>query len=67
MPRPFFSGDGRLDGGLIQYPQAQLMEEMAFIAYHFGWPAETVLQLEHEDRREWVRQISLINQQMNEA
>jgi hypothetical protein len=43
----------------------ELYEEVAYIAYHFHWPAETVLGLEHADRRKWVGEISAINQRVN--
>jgi hypothetical protein len=39
---------------------------VAFIAYHFHWPLEQILQLEHADRRRWAEQISSINERMNE-
>lgn len=42
------------------------MEEAAFIAYHFHWPLDQVLGLEHADRRRWAAEISRINEQMNE-
>jgi uncharacterized protein DUF6760 len=44
-----------------------LIEEVAFIAYHFHWPHDQIMNLEHHDRRRWVAQISALNQQMNEA
>ena len=42
-----------------------LYEEVAYIAYHFHWSAETVLGLEHAERRRWVGEISAINQRAN--
>jgi hypothetical protein len=42
-----------------------LYEEVAFIAYHFHWSQETVLNLEHAERRRWVGEISTINQRIN--
>jgi len=48
------------------YPLDQLDEEVATIAYHFHWPLEQIVELEHRDRRKWVQQISAINQQINE-
>jgi len=42
-----------------------LYEEVAFIAYHFHWQAEAVLNMEHADRRRWVREISAINERRN--
>ena len=43
------------------YPLDQLNEEVAYIAYHFHWPLETILNLEHRQRRAWVKEISKIN------
>jgi hypothetical protein len=48
------------------YDEAQLSEEVAYIAYHFHWPLEQILRLEHGDRRRWAAQISSINERMNE-
>ena len=62
----FRSGEQRR-GGILGYPLPQLYEEVAFIAYHFHWPPEAVLNLEHPERRRWVKEISAINRQMNEV
>ena len=59
------AGDGRR-GGVLGYPLKSLYEEVAFVAYHFHWPAESVLNMEHADRRRWVHEISAINQRINE-
>jgi hypothetical protein len=56
---------GEHAGGVLGYPLQALYEEVAFVAYHFHWPAETILDLEHEDRRRWVQEISAINQRRN--
>jgi hypothetical protein len=40
---------------------------VAFIAYHFHWSPEHIMNLEHRDRRQWVAQISALNQRANEA
>nr|WP_257785103.1 DUF6760 family protein [Rhodococcus sp. WB1] len=40
---------------------------MAFIAYHFHWSVDSVMQMEHADRRRWVGEISAINQIRNEG
>ncbi|MGW0809096.1 DUF6760 family protein [Nonomuraea sp. NPDC002799] len=42
-------------------------EEVAFIAYHFHWPVESVMDLEHADRGRWVAEISAINHRINEG
>ncbi len=43
-----------------------LYREVAFVAYHFHWSPDAVMNLEHFDRRRWVEEISAINQRMNE-
>jgi hypothetical protein len=40
---------------------------VAFVAYHFHWPLDVVMNLEHADRRRWVAEISTINQRINEG
>ena len=47
------------------YPLARLSEEVAYIAYHFHWPYEQVMQLEHRERQQWVGEIARINQRIN--
>lgn len=54
-------------GGVVGYPLEQLQEEVAYIAYHFHWPMEQILAMEHRDRRDWVQQIAAINQRVNAA
>jgi hypothetical protein len=49
------------------YPSAALYEEMAFIAYHFHWPQQELLELEHQDRRRWCEEISSINRRLDGA
>ena len=52
---------------MIGYPLDQLREEVAFIAYHFHWSHQEIMQIEHAERRRWVQEISGINQRMNEG
>ncbi len=42
-----------------------LYEEVAFVAYHFHWSAESILDLDHKNRLQWVREISAINERRN--
>jgi hypothetical protein len=49
------------------YPEDQLYEEMAFIAYHFHWGRDELMTLEHAERRRWCEEISQINRQLNDA
>jgi hypothetical protein len=41
-----------------------LLEEVAYIAYHFHWSHDQIMGMEHRDRQQWVAQISQINQGM---
>jgi hypothetical protein len=43
-----------------------LHEEVAFVAYHFHWPRQEIMSIEHVERRRWVTEISAINQRINE-
>lgn len=47
------------------YPTDQLYEEVAFIAYHFNWSREEIMELPHEERKRWCDEISAINQRIN--
>lgn len=48
----------------VAYPLDQLRGEVAFIAYHFHWALDDILQLSHSERVSWVGQISSINQKI---
>jgi hypothetical protein len=50
---------------VLSYPLDQLVEEVAFIAYHFNWSHGEIMAMEHADRRQWVAEVSAINQRMN--
>lgn len=39
----------------------RLHEEIAYVAYHFHWRLDDLLDLEHPDRRRYVEEISRIN------
>ena len=42
-----------------------MYREMAFISYYFHWSEDTVLRLEHRERRKWCSEISGINRELN--
>jgi hypothetical protein len=50
----------------VSYPLDAVLEEVAFLAYHFHWSHDDAMALEHADRRRWVGEISAINARMNE-
>ena len=51
---------------MIGHPSEELLEEVAYIAYHFHWPYDDVMGLDHLERRRWVAEISKINERLNE-
>ncbi|CND49259.1 Uncharacterised protein [Mycobacterium tuberculosis] len=42
----------------MTYAPDRLHEEIAYIAFHFHWSREEILNLEHLDRRRYVREIA---------
>jgi hypothetical protein len=47
------------------YPLDRLYGEVAFIAYHFHWPLDEVINIEHRERRRWCEEISKINKKLS--
>jgi uncharacterized protein DUF6760 len=37
------------------------------LAYHFHWPHQEIMAMEHAERRSWVSEVSELNRRMNEA
>ena len=64
--RAQFRGGRADDGGIVGYPLDQLHEEVAYVAYHFHWSLDEILELEHTDRRRWANEIAAINRRLNE-
>ena len=48
-------------GGIVTYAADTLYEEVAYVAYHFHWSREEILDLEHPERREYVGRIARLN------
>ncbi|MGB3637125.1 MAG: DUF6760 family protein [Rivularia sp. (in: cyanobacteria)] len=48
----------------MSYPSDNIYEEVAFIAYHFHWSQDDILNLEHPTRKRWVTEINNINQKL---
>ena len=48
------------------YPLDRIYEEVAFLAFHFHWPHEEIMQMEHRERKRWCEEISKINKRFNE-
>jgi hypothetical protein len=50
----------------MSYPSDRLFEEVAYLAYHFHWPYDQIMQLDHLERQRWVTEVGSINRQLNE-
>jgi hypothetical protein len=51
----------------VTYGVERLVEEAAYVAYHFHWSLDDILDLEHPLRRTFVEQIAAINVRLSEA
>ncbi len=52
---------------MTRYPLEWLHQEVAYIAYHFHWPYDQIMRLEHPERRRWVEEIASINRRLNRS
>jgi len=56
----------RRQAPLLRYDSDRLFEEISYIAYHFHWPLDEILDLEHPLRRRFVEEIADINRRRAE-
>lgn len=45
----------------MTYAVDRLYEEVAYVAYHFHWSHDEIIDLEHPDRQRYVAEIGRIN------
>ena len=50
----------------MTYDPDRLYEEIAYVAYHFHWSFDEILDLEHSLRQRFVEEIGSINRKLNE-
>jgi len=43
-----------------------MFEEVAFIAYYFHWDYQTIMNMDHFERRKWCDEISKINRKIGD-
>ncbi len=51
----------------MTYAADRLYEEVAYVAYHFHWRLEDILDLEHAERRRYVAEIGRINNRISQG
>jgi len=44
----------------------RLHKEIAFLGYYLHWDYNTLLNMEHAERERWVKEVSAINNELNE-
>jgi hypothetical protein len=57
----------RAPGGILTYAAGRLYEEVAYVAYHFHWPLDDILELEHAERRRYVGEIAKLNTRISQG
>ena len=50
----------------MTYASERLHQEVAYVAYHFHWSLDAILDLEHPQRLRYVQEIAAINRRMTE-
>ena len=50
----------------MTYAPDRLYQEVAYVAYHFHWGLDDILDLEHPERQRFVTEIARINTRMSE-
>jgi hypothetical protein len=51
---------------MTTYASDRMFEEIAYVAYHFHWSLEEILDLEHPLRQRFVEEIGRINRRIAE-
>lgn len=51
----------------MTYAADRLYEEVAYVAYHFHWSLDEILDLEHPVRTRFVNEIGRINQRISQG
>ena len=51
----------------MTYAAERLYTEVAYVAYHFHWSLDDILDLEHPERLRYVAQIAAINERISQG
>jgi hypothetical protein len=50
----------------VTYATDSLYEEIAYVAYHFHWSFDEILELEHPTRQRFLAEIGRINERITQ-
>jgi hypothetical protein len=48
-----------------RYPIDRIYEEISYIAYHFHWAHQELMNMDHIERRRWCEEIRKINEKIS--
>ncbi len=48
------------------YPLERLHEEIAFLAYYLHWDYTLLMNLDHQERQQWVSEVNEIHKKLGE-
>jgi hypothetical protein len=51
----------------VTYAPERLHAEIAYVAYHFHWSHDDILDLEHPERRRYLAEIAALNARWRDA
>ncbi len=51
----------------MTYAPQRLYEELAYVAYHFHWSLDAMLDLEHAERQRFVAEIAELNRRVEQG
>jgi hypothetical protein len=51
----------------VTYAADRLHEEVAYVAFHFHWALDDILDMEHVDRARYVSEIASINTRLSQG
>ena len=51
----------------MTYAIDELWQEVAYVAYHFHWSLDDILDMEHAERLRYVHEIAAINTRLSEG
>lgn len=49
----------------MSYPRDQIFREVAYLAYHFHWSLDEIMELDHQTRHRFIHEVSEINRRIN--
>jgi hypothetical protein len=52
-------------GGALGYLPEDIYREVAYIAYHFNWSRNEIMEMPHNERKRWIAEIAKINRTIN--